>query len=85
LVGGKEYIHTLLPLIETLAAVEETVVRDAAIQSFAMVVEKMDRVEEFATVVVKRLSSGDWFTSRTSACGMYTPVYPFLSNKGIAL
>ena len=25
--------------------------------------------------MVKRLSIGDWFTSRTSACGLYAPAY----------
>jgi serine/threonine-protein phosphatase 2A regulatory subunit A len=32
--------------------------------------------------MVKRLSSGDWFTSRTSACGFYAPAYFALSKKG---
>jgi serine/threonine-protein phosphatase 2A regulatory subunit A len=29
--------------------------------------------------MIKRLSTGDWFTSRTSACGLYTPAYPLVS------
>jgi serine/threonine-protein phosphatase 2A regulatory subunit A len=26
--------------------------------------------------LIKRLTGGDWFTSRTSACGLYAAVYP---------
>jgi serine/threonine-protein phosphatase 2A regulatory subunit A len=33
------------------------------------------QVEEFFVPLVKRLSSGNWFTSRTSACGLYSSAY----------
>ena len=29
--------------------------------------------------LVKRLSGGDWFTSRTSACGLFSVCYPRVS------
>ena len=33
LVGGKEHVHCLLPPLESLATVEETIVRDKAVES----------------------------------------------------
>ena len=31
---------------------------------------------EYVIPLVKRLATGDWFTSRISACGMFTVAYP---------
>ncbi|KND03739.1 protein phosphatase 2A structural subunit TPD3 [Spizellomyces punctatus DAOM BR117] len=75
--GGPHYGHLLLPTLETLAAVEETVVRDKAVESIAKigVVLSQQQIEEHYIPMVKRLSIGDWFTSRTSACGLYAPIY----------
>jgi serine/threonine-protein phosphatase 2A regulatory subunit A len=36
-VGGPQYAHLLLPLLETLSTVEETVVRDKAVESLCKV------------------------------------------------
>jgi len=33
------------------------------------------QLEEFYMPMTKRLSIGDWFTSRTSACGLFAPIY----------
>ncbi|KAJ3337307.1 protein phosphatase 2, regulatory subunit A [Gonapodya sp. JEL0774] len=76
-VGGPPHAHILLAPLENLAAVEETVVRDKAVASLAKIsnVLSPSQIEEFFLPLVKRLSSGDWFTSRTSACGLYAPVY----------
>ena len=81
LVGGPNYSFCLLQVLETLAAVEETVVREKAIESCAKIVKTMPQqlIEEHYLPMVKRLSVGDWFTSRTSACGLYAPVYSLLS------
>jgi serine/threonine-protein phosphatase 2A regulatory subunit A len=32
--------------------------------------------------LLKRLSTGDWFTSRTSACALFAPVYPNATDAG---
>ena len=37
LVGGKEHVHCLLPPLESLATVEETIVRDKAVESLRYV------------------------------------------------
>ncbi|KAJ3028266.1 hypothetical protein HDV00_010537 [Rhizophlyctis rosea] len=76
-VGGPSHAHILLAPLETLAAVEETVVRDKAVESISTIAGSLSgqQVEEHYIPMVKRLSIGDWFTSRTSACGIYAPVY----------
>jgi serine/threonine-protein phosphatase 2A regulatory subunit A len=72
-VGGNEYAHVLLRPLETLAAVEETVVRDMAVESLCKTAELLSeqQMEDYFVPLVKRLSSGDWFTSRTSAAGLF--------------
>jgi len=77
-VGGPEHAASLLPPLESLAAsVEETTVRDKAVESLNKVAESIP-VESFRdtfVLLVKRLSSGDWFTSKTSACGLFATAY----------
>ncbi|KAJ3412016.1 hypothetical protein HDV05_001397 [Chytridiales sp. JEL 0842] len=76
-VGGPSYAHLILVPLENLAAVEETVVREKAVESIAKVAASLagSQVEDFYLPMVKRLSMGDWFTSRTSACGIFAPIY----------
>ena len=79
-VGGGEHVHCLLPPLESLAAVEETVVRDKAVDSLRILAEKhsVADLESHFVPLVKRLSTGDWFTTRVSACGLYAACYPRL-------
>ena len=37
------------------------------------------QIEEFYIPLVKRLSQGEWFTSRTSSAALYCPVYSKVS------
>jgi serine/threonine-protein phosphatase 2A regulatory subunit A len=82
-VGGKEYAHVLLRPLETLAAVEETVVRDMAVESLCKTAELLSeqQLEDYYVPLVKRLSSGDWFTSRTSAAGLFAASYSKMSKE----
>ncbi|KAK0533154.1 protein phosphatase 2A structural subunit [Tilletia horrida] len=79
--GGPPYAHLLLGPLENLAAVEETVVRDKAAESIVKVAEVLSQpqIEEHYIPLVKRLSGGDWFTSRTSAASLFAAVYPKVS------
>ncbi|RZC32621.1 protein phosphatase 2, regulatory subunit A, alpha isoform, partial [Asbolus verrucosus] len=74
LVGGPEYAYCLLPPLESLATVEETVVRDKAVESLRAVAQQHSPadLENHFVPLVQRLSAGDWFTSRTSACGLFS-------------
>ncbi|KAJ3131992.1 hypothetical protein HK100_005820 [Physocladia obscura] len=82
-VGGPPFAHLLLTPLETLAAVEETVVREKAVESTAKIGQILSsaQIEEFYIPMVNRLSKGDWFTSRTSACGLYAPIYHLASAR----
>ncbi|KAF8936600.1 hypothetical protein BGZ58_003983 [Dissophora ornata] len=76
-IGGAQFAHILLPPLENLAAVEETMVRDKAVESLNKIcpVLSQSQLEQFYTPLLKRLSLGDWFTSRTSATGLYAAGY----------
>ncbi|KAM7332906.1 hypothetical protein ACRRTK_006226 [Alexandromys fortis] len=82
LVGGPEYVHCLLPPLESLATVEETVVRDKAVESLRAISHEHSPsdLEAHFVPLVKRLAGGDWFTSRTSACGLFSVCYPRVSS-----
>ncbi|KAI0094900.1 ARM repeat-containing protein [Irpex rosettiformis] len=75
--GGSEYAHLLLGPLENLSAVEETLVRDKAAESITKVaaVLNQSQIEQYYIPLLQRLSHGEWFTSRTSACALYAPVY----------
>ncbi|XP_065322764.1 serine/threonine-protein phosphatase 2A 65 kDa regulatory subunit A alpha isoform-like [Gordionus sp. m RMFG-2023] len=82
LVGGPEYVQCLLPPLEGLATVEETIVRDKAVDSLKILaaLHTPQALETYFVPLVKRLSTGDWFTSRTSGCGLYACTYPKVST-----
>lgn len=69
------------PPLETLANVEETIVRDKAVESLCKVGNQHSagNIEKHFVPLVRRLSGGDWFTSRTSACGLFSVAYPKVS------
>ncbi|XP_071495704.1 serine/threonine-protein phosphatase 2A 65 kDa regulatory subunit A beta isoform-like [Diadema antillarum] len=77
LVGGQEHVPCLLAPLESLATVEETVVRDKAVESLRKLSEEHSQadLETHFVPMVKRLAAGDWFTSRTSACGLFSVCY----------
>lgn len=81
-VGGPEYGHTLLSPLENLAAIEEPIVREKAVESLNKIcaVLSQQQVEENFIPLVKRLSKTDWFTSKVSATGLYTAPYPKAST-----
>ncbi|KAK4179665.1 armadillo-type protein [Triangularia setosa] len=76
-VGGPEWGHVLLSPLENLAAIEEPVVRDKAVESLNKICAELDahQIEEYFIPLVFRLSKADWFTSKVSACGLYATPY----------
>lgn len=68
---------------------EETVVRDKAVESLRLIAEQHtpQNLEIYFVPLVQRLSSGDWFTSRTSACGLFAACYgrvaPTVKSKSL--
>lgn len=39
-----------------------------------------DKFKDNFVMLIKRLVAGDWFTSRTSACGLFASAYPRVSD-----
>ncbi|RVX70593.1 hypothetical protein B0A52_05245 [Exophiala mesophila] len=81
--GGPEYGHVLLAPLENLAAIEEPLVRDKAVESLNKICEQLSdrQVEEYFIPLTIRLSKADWFTSKISACGLYTTPYKKASKS----
>ncbi|KAL8867486.1 MAG: hypothetical protein Q9174_005633 [Haloplaca sp. 1 TL-2023] len=76
-VGGPEWGHVLLSPLENLAAIEEPLVREKAVESLNKICEELSQsqIEEFFVPLVVRLSKADWFTSKISATGLYNVPY----------
>eukprot|EP00743_Colponemidia_sp_Colp-15_P001721 GILK01001880.1.p1 GENE.GILK01001880.1~~GILK01001880.1.p1 ORF type:complete len:597 (+),score=99.77 GILK01001880.1:60-1793(+) len=78
LVGGSHFTHLLLEPLETLACIEETMVRDKAVEAVCLIAEQLPEsaVQDTLVPIIFRLASGEWFTSRVSAAGMFGAAYP---------
>ncbi|KAL2350951.1 armadillo-type protein [Cryomyces antarcticus] len=76
-VGGPEYGHVLLSPLENLAAIEEPLVREKAVESLNRICEQLsqEQVENHFIPLTIRLSKADWFTSKISAAGLYNVPY----------
>ncbi|KIW01240.1 uncharacterized protein PV09_07283 [Verruconis gallopava] len=76
-VGGPEYGHVLLSPLENLAAIEEPLVRDKAVESLNKICVELsqEQIERHFIPLVIRLSKADWFTSKVSATGLYCVPY----------
>jgi serine/threonine-protein phosphatase 2A regulatory subunit A len=77
---GKEEL--LIPPLETLAAQEETVIRDKAVESMCEIVSKRpDIVKEHLLPTLNRLATKtDFFTARVSACALFPTAYKFVGD-----
>jgi serine/threonine-protein phosphatase 2A regulatory subunit A len=78
---GKKHYAEAVPLLERLASVEETVVREQAVSVLQSMAPDMVNVmtpgiagsssqQTLLVSLVKRLGSADWFTAKVSACGI---------------
>ncbi|KAK6516893.1 hypothetical protein TWF506_006777 [Arthrobotrys conoides] len=76
-VGGPEFGHVLLSPLENLAAIEEPLVRDKAVESLNRICAELsqEQVETYFIPLIIRLSKADWFTSKVSATGLYSAAY----------
>lgn len=81
--GSKQASSKMLPLLEKLAMVEETVIRQSAIESFNKVYSKLDveDVRTYGMPILQRLAEADWFTSRVSASAMTPTLFKVLKNE----
>jgi serine/threonine-protein phosphatase 2A regulatory subunit A len=78
-VGGKDYLSAMLEPLEQLAQVEETVVRERAVESILSLARCCEPGEHWFLdafyPLLKRLAEGDWFTSRISATALFATTY----------
>ena len=78
-VGGHAHMAVLLEPLEHLAQVEETVVRERAVESLVSLARACSVGDPLIASsfypLVKRLAEGDWFTSRISATGLFAVTY----------
>jgi serine/threonine-protein phosphatase 2A regulatory subunit A len=76
-VGGPAHAHLLLGPLASLAAVEETVVRDRAVESAAEVIALLDvaAAQNQGLALIANLAGGDWFSSKVSAAGLLPSVF----------
>ena len=77
LVGGPASAHALLPPLETLSSVDETVVRDKAAASLNAVGAALPdaAIVEHFVPLLERLIAKEW-TSRVSATQLFATAYP---------
>ncbi|KAG7669069.1 hypothetical protein KSW81_004078 [Nannochloris sp. 'desiccata'] len=77
LVGGPSHAHSLIPPLEALASVDETVVRDTAVASLRTVGESLPKatIEQQFVPMIQRLQAKEW-TARVSAAQLYSTAYP---------
>jgi len=73
-------VPEFLPLLERLAAVEETVVRDQAVVVLREICERSAAAKDTKAVplwmgLVKRLAGADWFTAKVSCAGVVPSVF----------
>ena len=90
--GSKALV--VLPILERLCGVEETVVRDKAVESVRSIIPLMipseswteeDReaaagAPSFLLSMVKRLAGAEWFTSKVSAAGILPVIYRYYNG-----
>jgi serine/threonine-protein phosphatase 2A regulatory subunit A len=84
-------ILEVLPIIERLAAVEETVVRDQAVVFMNHVCSHLQKSMPLEASIVtnlvsmaKRLVGADWFTAKVSAAGMLPELYTLTKHSEIS-
>lgn len=84
-------ILELLPIVERLAAVEETVVRDEAVTLMNHLCENLTKSAPLDTPVVttlvsmaKRLIGADWFTAKVSVAGMLPELHTLTKYSELA-
>jgi serine/threonine-protein phosphatase 2A regulatory subunit A len=82
-VGGTQNSYALLSPLEALGGVEEAAVREKAMGVMVDIINALspDLLEQYVVPLLRRLLQNEWFTSRMSACGLFTATYPRLSPE----
>mmetsp|Transcript_12262 Transcript_12262/g.18980 ORF Transcript_12262/g.18980 Transcript_12262/m.18980 type:complete len:615 (-) Transcript_12262:70-1914(-) len=70
----------ILPILERLAAVEETVVRDEAVKAINHIAPEIED-GPVLVAMAKRLVGADWFTAKVSAAGILPVLYKVSGDR----
>jgi serine/threonine-protein phosphatase 2A regulatory subunit A len=74
LLNDPNKVLQLLPIVERLSSMEETVVRDEAVKCCNHACGYMNDKAQLVSMAT-RLCSADWFTAKVSAAGMMSKIY----------
>ncbi|CAG9332244.1 unnamed protein product [Blepharisma stoltei] len=69
---------SLLPLLEALAALDETLIREQAVKSLIIISDILSDTEiiEIFVPTILRLASAENFSAKVSACALFSHAYP---------
>lgn len=78
LVGGPNEAHILLPFLDQMCSLEEPVIRNAVTDSLRKVIVVLPKKDVLTKVfpMIKRLATGEWFTTRVSVSALFAATYP---------
>lgn len=81
--GGAEHVRHLLRPLSLLAAVEETLVREATVKSINLVAAAMpsEHISKYFCPFLTALATKDWYTARVSASFLFHTVYPRMASQ----
>lgn len=73
LVGGHANSEPLIQVLAALAAMEEPIVRDNAVELLNKVSAELtdEELERIFLELIRLLSQGDWFSKKVALCGLY--------------
>ena len=82
-IGGNVYAGHLLKVLEQLAEIEETVVREQAVKSIKNVLSLIN-IRDFKQLIIQmieRLMNGETYSSKLSAIQLFPVIYLHLSKS----
>lgn len=76
LIGGHANCESLIRILAVLAAMEEPIVRDHAVDSLHAISLELsdDELNSIFLELIRSLSQGDWFSKKVSSCGLFKSV-----------
>lgn len=76
LVGGHENAEPVIQILAALAAMEEPIVRDTAVDSLNKIALELsdDELKGIFLELIRSLAQGDWFSKKVSSCGLFKSV-----------
>ena len=76
LVGGPDFVYSLIKPLEDLLGIDEQSVREKAEASIRHIITTIPtkQVEEYCYPLIQRLSMNDWFVARSMACTLIPDV-----------